>query len=85
MTKIKKAYESYRELGSYTRLFIKITLILFFSLLLAFVYTATATHSENYYELLLLSDELFQCIKSVLGIGLLGTLIIGLTEKKQAD
>ena len=85
MTKLKKAYESYRELGTYTRLFIRITLILFFSLTLAFIYTITATHSENHYELLLLSDELLQCAKSVPGIGFLGIVIIGSTEKNHTD
>lgn len=83
MTKLKKAYEGYRSLGSNTRLIIRITLILFFTLILASAYTLTATHAENHYELLLLTDGLVESAKSVSGIGFIGMLIVGVAEGKE--
>lgn len=85
MTKFKKAYECYRSLGSNTRLIIRITMILFFTLIFASAYTLTATHSENHYELLLLTDSLIEGAKSVSGIGFIGMLIVGVTEGNSQD
>ncbi len=80
MAKIKKAYEDYLSLGSNTRFIIRITVILFYTLFFTSVYTLTATHAENHYELLLLTDELIEAAKSVGGIGFIGMLIVGITE-----
>lgn len=82
MINLKKACEGYRSLGTNTRLIIRITLILILSLLTATMYALTATHAENHYELLLLTDELIQCAKSIAGIGTLGIIIVGITEEK---
>ena len=81
MNEIKKAWDDYLKLGTNTRLIIRITLILFFSLCFAVIYTYNATHSSNHYELLLLCDMLFESTKSVSGIGFLGIVITGLVEK----
>ncbi len=80
MNKIKSACESYRQFGSNTRLITRITTILFFSLILTSVYAILATHSESYYDLLILSDELIECAKNVCGIGFIGMLIVAVTE-----
>lgn len=83
MIKIKKAYADYLSLGSNTRLIIRLTLILFYSLFFACIYSLTATHSENHYELLLLSDSLLEAAKSVCGIGFIGMLIVGVAEERK--
>ncbi len=83
MTIVKKACEVYRKLGSNTRLIIRITIILFYTLLFTAVYTLTATHSKIHYELLLLTDPLIECAKSVCGIGFLGIVVSGIAEGKQ--
>ena len=81
MNEIKRAWDDYLKLGTNTRFIIRTTLILFFSLCFAVVYTYNSTHSSSHYELLLLCDTLFECTKSVSGIGFLGIVITGLIEK----
>ncbi len=76
----KKTCESYRQFGANTRLIIRITILLFSALVLTSIYALNATHSESYFELLILSDELLQCAKNVSGIGFWGMLIVGATE-----
>ncbi len=82
MTKIKKAWESYLQLGTNTRLVIRITLVMFFSIWLTAIYALTASYADNYYELLLLADDLIECAKSISGTGFLCVIITGIAEGK---
>ncbi len=82
MNTIKKAWYDYRTLGTNTRFFIRIILILFFCIYFTGIYAYNATHLSNHYNLLLLCDILLEWTKSIPGIGFLGILIIGIAENK---
>lgn len=56
-------------------------MITFFCSLVAAMYSHTATHMENYYRLLIVSEDLLNVAKSTMGIGFLGTLTAGIIEK----
>ncbi len=76
MNKLKNTYKSYKEIGKYTCLFAKTTIISVICLIIAFIYCENATH----YELLLISDDLLALSKSLIGVGFLGIMIIGTIE-----
>ena len=80
MNKIKKSWVSYKKLGTNTRFIIRVTLIVFTTLLLSVVYLYNASHLSNHYELLLITDDLIECAKTTSGIGFMGMLIVGAME-----
>ena len=79
--RIKDVRNFYQDLGSYTRLIIRITFISFFTLISIAVYTYTATNSPFHYEFLSICDELLNVAKSVAVVGFVGFLMIGYIEK----
>ena len=79
--RIKDVSNFYQDLGSYTRLIIRITFISFFTLITIAVYTYTATNSPFHYEFLSICDELLNVAKSVAVVGFVGTITLGYIEK----
>ena len=79
--RIKDVRNFYQDLGSYTRLIIRITFISFFTLISIAVYTYTATNSPFHYEFLSICDELLNVAKSVAVVGFVGTITLGYIEK----
>ena len=79
--RIKDVSNFYQDLGSYTRLIIRITFISFFTLITIAVYTYTATNNPFHYEFLSICDELLNVAKSVAVVGFVGFLMIGYIEK----
>lgn len=80
--KIKNMKLFYKTLGSNTRLAIRMTIISISTLLCISIYTYTATHNPFYYEILSISYDLLNVIKSVAAVGFIGTMILfGLEEK----
>lgn len=79
--RIKDVRNFYQDLGSYTRLIIRITFISFFTLITIAVYTYTATNNPFHYEFLSICDELLNVAKSVAVVGFVGTLIFFRFEK----
>lgn len=79
--RIKDVRNFYQDLGSYTRLIIRITFISFFTLITIAVYTYTATNNPFHYEFLSICDELLNVAKSVAVVGFVGTITLGYIEK----
>ena len=83
--KTKRLNAFYKQLGGKTQLIIKISLILYLSLLFVVLLSHFAIGLPQQYNLLLLSDDLINASKSIAIIGLLGTLIFHNIEKGMAD
>ncbi len=80
-SKIKETNKLYRNLGSNTRFFIRISLILLFSLIICAIIAHLSPRIYENYDLLFLPDQLLESAKSVLGIGGIGSCILLGTEK----
>ena len=78
---IKSINEIYNKMSTKTRLILRISMITFFCAILGAMYSHTASHMENYYRLLIVSEELLNVAKSTMGIGFIGTLTAGVIEK----
>ncbi len=78
---IKNLHEIYNKLNTNTKLILRITMITFFCSIIGAMYSHTATHMDNYYRLLIISEDLLNVAKSTIGIGFIGTLTAGIIEK----
>ncbi len=75
----------YKQLGSKTQLIIKTTIILYLSLLSIVLISHFGVGLPNQYDLLLLSEDLIKASRSIIFIGLLGTLIFNKIEKGMTE
>ena len=78
---IKDINNIYRNLHGGTKLIFRICMITFVVTVISAIYTHTLTHMNNYYNLLILSEDLLNVARSVIGIGALGVLISEILEK----
>ncbi len=79
--KIKEASTLFNKLNSFTRFFIKISLIMIFTLIISSVFAYFSPHIQNSYDLIFLPEQLIQCAKSILGVGCIGSFLLMWTEK----
>jgi hypothetical protein len=78
---IKNINGFYNKLKTNTRLIIRISMITFFCAIFGAMYSHTAIHMENYYALLILSEDLLSVAKSTIGVGFISTLVAGSLER----
>ncbi len=74
--KIKEAKCLYLKKGKATRFYIKLSLILFFLLLLGAVLTYISPTVSESYSLVFLPEQLLEIAKSVLGVGSIGSFLL---------
>ncbi len=83
--RIKTLNTFYKQLGTKTQLIIKVSLILYLSLLFIVLFSYFAAGLPQQYELLLLSDDLISASKTIAFIGLLGTIFFHNIENGMAE
>ncbi len=81
MKTIKKAYKDYLEAGTFTRFTAKLTVLTCLTLLALIILFYLWSGHPKHYEMLLMCDELFTAFKSISGIGIIGTIVVGCIEK----
>ncbi len=83
--RIRNLNSFYKQLGSKTQLIIKTTIILYLSLLSIVFISHFGIGLPNQYDLLLLSEDLIKASRSIVFIGLFGTLLFNSIEKGMTE
>lgn len=83
--RIRNLNSFYKQLGRKTQLIIKTTVISCLSLLSIVLISHFGVGLPNQYDLLLLSEDLIKAARSIIFIGLFGTLIFNNIEKGMAE
>ncbi len=81
--KIKEANKLYRNIGTLTRLFIKLSLTVYLFLIIFSVFANFSPIVQENYNLIFLPEQSLETAKSVLGIGSIGSFLLIATDNTQ--